>query len=287
MNSSPSDQHKDLRPESVRLSQKHIKLFTDFFAAHPPFPSHHNTLIDISTGFVAAPNVNCDDTFEVPSQTPALFQHGLLRKNNKSDLSIALKEYVEERSLTTSDNITVVIDGGHLLNTVQGPTDATYHEIAANYVKHVCIQLTYMPVIVVFDGYGSAATSTKNTEHQRRDILFDTSMKPFVAQHSFLGNPTNKTRLSIITQCFVNDCVHCKQAEGGADRLIVSTALEVSNPVLVVATDTDILVMLVNQASGIRGGVNMGRGLTSCVNVLDIQEQIGTVKTHLLVVRVA
>ena len=131
----------------------------------------------------------------------------------------------------------------------------------------------------MFDGCGSAATSTKNTEHQRRsqktvscDILFDDSVKPFVPQHSFLGIPTNKRRvISIITQCFVNDCVHCKQAEGGADRRIVSTALEVSCPVLVVATDTDILVMLVNQASGIHGGVNMGRGLTSCVNVLDIQ----------------
>ena len=182
-----------------------------------------------------------------------------------SDLSIVLKESVEERSLTTSDNITVVIDGGHLLNTVKWPTDATYHEIAANYVKHVCLQFTGLPVIVVFDGYGSAATSTKNTEHQRRsqktasrDILFDASMKPFVPQHSFLRNPTNKTRLiSIITQCFANDCVHCKQAEGDTDRLIVSTALDVSNPVLVVATDTDILVMLLNQASGIHGGVYM------------------------------
>ena len=70
------------------------------------------------------------------------------------------------------------------------------------------------------------------------------------------------------------------------DRLIVSTALEVSNPVFVVATDTDIMVMLVNQASGIHGSVNMGRGLTSCVSVLDIQEEIGAVKTHLLFVRV-
>ena len=142
MNSSTSDQHRDLRPEYVRLSQKHIKLFTDFFAAHPPFPYHHNTLIDISTGVVAAPNVSCDDTFEVSSQPPALFQHCLLRKNNKSDLSIALKESVEERSLTTSDNISVVIDGSHLLNTVKWPTDATYHKIAANYVKNVCTQLT-------------------------------------------------------------------------------------------------------------------------------------------------
>ena len=65
VNSSTSDQHRDLRPEPVRLSQKHIKLFADFFAAHPAFPCHHSTLIDISTGVVGAPNINCDDTFEV------------------------------------------------------------------------------------------------------------------------------------------------------------------------------------------------------------------------------
>ena len=268
MNPSTSDQHRDFRPDFVRLSQKHIKLFTDFFAAHPPFKSHHNTLI--STGVVAAPNVNCDDTFEVSSQPPAPFQHGLLRKNNTSDMSIALKEFVEERDLTTSDNITVVIDGGHLLNTIKWPTDATYHDIAANYEKHVCTQFTGMPVIVVFDGYDSAATSTKSTDHQRRsqkrasrDTLFDASSKPFVSQHSFLRNPTNKTRIIfIITQCVTNDCV--QQAERDADRLIVSTALKMSNLVLIVATDTGNLVMLVNQASGIHGGVYMGRGLTSC-----------------------
>ena len=174
---------------------------------------------------------------------------------------------MEERSLTTSNNITVVIDSGHLLNTVKWPTDATYHEIATNYVKHVCTQFAGMAVIVVFDSYGSAATSTKNTEHQRRSnksasrvILFDASMKPFVPQHSFLRNQTNKTRfISIITQCFRNDCVHCKQAEGDSDRLIVSTALEVSNPVFVVATDTDILVMLVNQISYIVHITEQGR----------------------------
>ena len=171
VNSSTSNQHRDLRPEPVRLSQNHTKLFTDFFAARAAFPSHHNTLTDISTGVVAAPNINYYDTFEVgraaaatllgvpftdikmkrgdrvidmaaraqeltcraqtceispnllfqritvfidshhkmkefltyglSQQHLALFQHGLLRKNNKSGLSIALKEYVEEL-LTTS-----------------------------------------------------------------------------------------------------------------------------------------------------------------------------------------
>ena len=47
MNSSTSDQHRDLRTESVCLSQKHIKLFTDYFAAHPT----HLTVTVSSTSF--------------------------------------------------------------------------------------------------------------------------------------------------------------------------------------------------------------------------------------------
>ena len=46
--------------------------------------------------------------------------------------------------------------------------------------------------------------------------------------------------------------VQCQQAEGDVGRLIIS------NIVLVVATDADILVMLVNKASDTHGGVYMG-----------------------------
>ena len=62
-------------------------------------------------------------------------------------------------------------------------------------------------------------------------------------QHRFLRSPseiTNKTRLiSIIAQCFANDSVQCKQAEGDAERPTVSIALDVSNSVHVVATDAE------------------------------------------------
>ena len=98
-------------------------------------------------------------------------------------------------------------------------------------------------------------------------------MKPVVPQHRFLRNssyPTNKTCLiSVIAQCF-----------GDADKLIVSTALEVCNSVLVVATDIDILAMMMNYASGTHGGVYVGRGMCACGNVLDIQEKIGVLKTY-------
>ena len=109
-------------------------------------------------------------------------------------------------------------------------------------------------------------------------------MKQLVPQHSFPGNPSYLTKktclISSIAQCITNDYVQSKQVEGGADRLIVLTDLEVSNPVLVIATDTGSLVM---QASGTHGGFyGIRRGLASCLNVLHIQEKIGTHKACLL-----
>ena len=106
-------------------------------------------------------------------------------------------------------------------------------------------------------------------------------MKLVVPQHIVLWNPSytaNNTRLiSIIAQCIKIDSVHCRQADRDVDRLIVSTDREVSNPI-VVATDTEILVMLVNQACCTHGSVHMVRGLPSCVNVLDTQEKIGALR---------
>ena len=61
MDSSTSDQHQDLIPESVRLSKKHIKVFRLFRLL-----IHHSHLtITISTGVVESLNINCDDTLEV------------------------------------------------------------------------------------------------------------------------------------------------------------------------------------------------------------------------------
>ena len=51
-------------------------------------------------------------------------------------------------------------------------------------------------------------------------------------------------------------------------------------PVLVVAIDADILVMLMNQANCTHGRVHMRRGLASCVNDLDILWKSGSLCTH-------
>ena len=92
---------------------------------------------------------------------------------------------------------------------------------------------------------------------QKPTLLFDASVKPLVLQHNFLRSPsyvTNKIRhVVIMAQCFANDSVQCTLAEGDAE--IVSTALDASNPVLVVVTGADILLVQVNHASCIYAAV--------------------------------
>ena len=135
---------------------------------------------------------------------------------------------------------------------------------------------------------GVPFTDIKMKRGDRVINVAEQNKEPLLHQHCFLRSPnsylTNKIRLiSIIAQYFANDSVQCQKAGGGgAESLIVSTALDVSNPVLVVVTDADILVTLVNPANGTHGGVYVGRGLASCVNVLDTQEKIGSHKTYLL-----
>ena len=114
--------------------------------------------------------------------------------------------------------------------------------------------------VVVFDGYGSTS-STKAAEQQRRatqsisaDILFECDMKTITTQKAFLANSKNKARLIVkLTTELRHAGVIVKQDTADADHLIVSTAMTLAQterkPVVVVGTDTDLLVMLVSQCS--------------------------------------
>ncbi|KAK3895922.1 hypothetical protein Pcinc_000395 [Petrolisthes cinctipes] len=81
--------------------------------------------------------------------------------------------------------------------------------------------------------------------------------------------------------------IQMKQAQAGADALIVSTALSLTasgKPVVVVGTDTDLLVMLVTLATA-----NMDLYMLCCKNpttlyrVHDIQASIGDTSKYLMV----
>ncbi|KAL8606327.1 hypothetical protein ACOMHN_050807 [Nucella lapillus] len=194
---------------------------------------------------------------EFGSKPPALFNKGIMRKNTKSVLANVLKSKVTPVAAGLQ-NPYYIIDGGHLLHSVKWPAGSTYDQVCDEYVAHVLNSYGKVST-VIFDGYNDIM-STKVAEQQRRaiknvspDILFELDMSVTTHQNLFLANHRNKARLitKLMPKLESSD-VTCSQSPADADYLISNTALTSANlldrPVVLVGTDTDLLVMLVDKA---------------------------------------
>ena len=100
--------------------------------------------------------------------------------------------------------------------------------------------------------------SIKSHEHQRRNVIPQScdvkihpeNQVPFT-QDRFLSNTANKSSFIVyLSECLREAGIRVVNCPGDADATIVKTALEIArnalHPVLVVADDTDIAVMLVH-----------------------------------------
>jgi hypothetical protein len=229
---------------------------------------------------------------EFAKQPPSLFDKGIMRKNTKSALANVLKSKVNVH-FQLPDRARFIIDGGHLLQSLPWPADATYNQICDNYVSYVTDNYGFQAV-VVFDGYGSAS-STKSAEQLRRaqqqtfvDILFELAMKTTTSKHAFFSNAKNKDRLiKKLMEKFESKGLTVKQSNADADWLIVSVAMDVAQtanaPVVVVANDTDLLVMMVGQAtSSMDLHMLFGRNPLNLYSIGEIQTAFHSVKQHLM-----
>jgi len=154
-----------------------------------------------------------------------------MRKTTKSTLSALLRSKVTPESSFPEETI-FVIDGGYLLHCVVWPSDATYKQVCKSYVSYTVEHYGSTDTTVVFDGYGSQASTKSVEQHRRasklvsRDILFDADMKTMTSQTPFLANGSNKSRLiEMLSDEFRQSGVTVKQAEADADSLMISTAL--------------------------------------------------------------
>lgn len=185
-----------------------------------------------------------------------------------------------------------IVDGGYLLRVVIWPANPTYSQVCDSYVSYT--ERHYgNEAIVVFDGY-ECTTSTKSAEQKRRatksssrDIMFDESMQTVTTQSAFLSNDGNKTRLiSMLVQKFNDKFIKTRQAAADADRLIVQTALSesgYSHPVVVIGTDTDLLVMLISLAPPDCDMYMLcSTNPIALYNITLIQNAVGNKKPHLL-----
>lgn len=224
---------------------------------------------------------------EFSKQPPALFDKGLMRKNTKSVLANQLKAPVSPVSTDDLESPYYVVDGGHLLQSVSWPTDldgCTYGDVCDKYVSHVVN--SYGKCTVCFDGY--ATMSTKVAEQNRRslrqtisaDVVVELHRPISTDQRSFLANRTNKSRLiEEVKQKLTVKGVTCLQASADADYMLTSTTVAYAEvhdtrPVVLVGTDTDLLVMLIDRVA--TANVYMQYSRNTVYNISDMQQSMHT-----------
>ena len=138
-------------------------------------------------------------------------------------MATILKEGTESTDVCP-DNATYIVDGGYLLRKVRWQAKSTYRELCVDYVNYVLRHFGENS-IVVFDGYGDMANSTKSHEHllraakgTSRELQFDLDMQTVTTQESFLSNHLNKSRLlSKLKLHFSISEIRVKQAEADAN----------------------------------------------------------------------
>jgi len=187
--------------------------------------------------------------YEMTSTPAALFKDGFMRKVDKAQLQHELLNTVDT-SFMIIPRCVYVIDGRCLLHRVKWEKGATYAAIAQQYNQYVSKH--YGVSTVVFDGYEA---SVKDHEHERRatkcapNVVVDPGRNAYFDQGTFLANQENKKSfIDLLTKCLRDAGHSVHQASDDADTLLVHTALQCARqqrPVVVVANDTDVLVLLI------------------------------------------
>ena len=201
-------------------------------------------------------------SYELAQEPTSIFKQGMMRKTQKSQIGIIIKDGIEEINDSPDDSF-FVIDGGYLLRKVVWPASVTYGQVCSEYVDYV-IRHFGSNSIVVFDGYECLENNTKFHEQcQRvstvnaREVIFDLDMEAAANQKEFLAHRSNKSRLISNSKPYFEEKGICirqaeGEAEGDADTLIVSTTLdlanEISTPIVLCGNDTDLLVIAMVQA---------------------------------------
>ena len=237
-------------------------------------------------------NVEQYFAFELTNQPQALFKNGLMRKPDKSSLRKVLLPEEIRISVDRMDG-KFVLDGGALLHRVHWVKGTKFIEIAEVYANYV--RRNYGSAIVIFDGY-SARSSIKSDEHTRRTGSKGSSVNVIIKEDNevpynkerFLSNTHNKTSLiSLLSEYLAKDGQHVHVCDGDADTKIVSKSLEEAKemPVIVVADDTDIAVMLLYHWSKDLFNIFLlqERG-KKCWSMQECQSQLSDMKDHLLFV---
>ena len=193
--------------------------------------------------------------YELCSYPSALFENrSTPRLANKAALADALWKMMPGEISAPSTDVQYILDGA-LLHRITWSRNMTYHEICQAYNNYVISH--YGRAVIVFDGY-----PTQDTTHQRRPPLsvgatvkVSDSMVFQGKKDEFLSNMINKQRfIHLLASSLDKSGCHVEHARADADLLIAQNAIvaahsDPAKPTVVVADDTDILVLLCWHAS--------------------------------------
>ena len=191
--------------------------------------------------------------FELTTEPMALFKHGMMRKADKPSLRRVLlneKHTIPLHELKMCN--TTIVDGGALLYRVRWAKGMQFNSIANLYISY--IEKNYKNSIIIFDGY--KLCSIKDHEHTRRYSVplssfvgIDKEFEiPYTQDHYFSLKENKVEFVRFISSCLIKSGIKVINCDADADSKIVSVAINeastFSSPVLVVADDTDVAVML-------------------------------------------
>lgn len=189
-------------------------------------------------------------SYELTPFPTSLFKDGIMRTaKQKSALKKHLLKNVTPQ--TPSNRCAVVADGGALLWSTNWSKNEKFSKIFHRYINKV---KELSVDTVVFDGYQS---STKDATHRSRsgrqaqviEIRNDNECPS--DRDNFLTNYVNKQEfVNTLASELENRGIKCILCPSDADTTIVKTALAVTEkPVVVLADDTDILILLMHHLS--------------------------------------
>ena len=191
--------------------------------------------------------------YELCSYPSALFESKTTpRLANKATVGDALWKLTPQDKGKPPDAVHV-LDGGALLHRIPWNRGSTYDDICQQYVRYAASY--YSHPVVVFDGYLSGPTTKDITQQHRAATGVGATVQmlgPMVfngRKEIFLSNKENKQRFINLLSDHLerNGCI-IDHAKDDADLLIAQTAIAVAartaKPTVLVADDTDILILL-------------------------------------------
>lgn len=263
----------------LTVSKKHIQMDANVLFTRLLFIMQRQDVTDERSDKAATDDIEQYFSYELTPLPTALFLDGCLRKSSKSLLAHELHNSVATNIPPTKVDA-YVVDGGYLLHKVKWKVGSSYGQVIYQYVSYLRSRFSGN-VTIVFDGYGNGPT-VKDHEHTRRArksspaVVFDDLTVVYKDQEAFLANEENKTRfLHILSQQLLSNGYDIHQATSDADTDIVRIALEIADrkrSVVVIANDTDVLVILLHHFNDNMGDIVMqyeavGRGGVKVVSV--------------------